>query len=188
MPGPRIIGTNYLTLHWFLRNEDGPTQSSGSLFHCFWLAEPSLSASSTGNSWTQKRTSTMLMKTPRRLTVQKKTASMCLNKRELRQKARRLLKLRSDNTSSPCCRLNTIPDNCLFFTITFFWGLKILHSKVRKFARRIASRQNSVNHHHGAQIDTYIYVFICMLCAKVYTLCKITHYVWNYTLCVRLHI
>ena len=33
-----------------------------------------------------------------------------------------------------------------FFYTTTFWGLQILHSKVRKFAIKIASRQNSVNH------------------------------------------
>ena len=43
----------------------------------------------------------------------------------------------------------TIPDICHFFYTHVFWGLKILHSKVRKFATKTASRQNSVNHHHS---------------------------------------
>ena len=47
-----------------------------------------------------------------------------------------------------------IPEIChLFYTHTF-WGLKILHSKVRKFRTKKASRQNSV---------------------KLHTVCKITH-------------
>ena len=46
-----------------------------------------------------------------------------------------------------------------FYTHTFS-GLKILHSKVRKFATKIALRQNSVNHYSRA-------IF--------HTLCKITH-------------
>ena len=79
----------------------------------------------------------------------------------------------------------------LFYTTTF-WGLKILHSKVRKFATKIASRQNSVNlrqklpcnkncvnHHHTAEIDT--------MCVKLHTVWKITHCVYNYTLSVKLH-
>ena len=41
--------------------------------------------------------------------------------------------------------MRTIPHICHFFYTTTFWGLKILHSKVRKFATKIASRQNSVN-------------------------------------------
>ena len=57
-----------------------------------------------------------------------------------------------------CCRsasgLVTIPDICHFFTLAYFKVWKILHSKVRKFATKIASRRNSVNHH---------------------TVCKITH-------------
>ena len=39
-----------------------------------------------------------------------------------------------------------IPDICHFFYTSEFWSLEILHSKVRKFATKIASRQNSVNH------------------------------------------
>ena len=38
-----------------------------------------------------------------------------------------------------------IPYICHFFYTHTFSGLKILHSKVRKFATKIASRQNSVN-------------------------------------------
>ena len=34
-----------------------------------------------------------------------------------------------------------------FFYTHIFWGLEILHSKVRKFATTIASRQNRVVHH-----------------------------------------
>ena len=45
----------------------------------------------------------------------------------------------------------------LYFT---FRGRKILHSKVRKFATKIASQQNSVNPHSSA---------------KLHTVCKITH-------------
>ena len=79
-----------------------------------------------------------------------------------------------------------------FFYTTTFWGLEILHSKVRKFATKIASRQNSVNlrqklpcdkncvnHHHTAEIDT--------MCVKLHTVWKITHCVYNYTLSVKLH-
>ena len=53
-----------------------------------------------------------------------------------------------------------IPDICHFFYTHTFSGLKILHSKVRKFATKIASRQNSVN--------KYI---IC----KLHSECKVTH-------------
>ena len=42
----------------------------------------------------------------------------------------------------------------IFYTTTF-WGLKILHSKVRKFATNSASRQNSVNHHSRAKFHIY---------------------------------
>ena len=40
----------------------------------------------------------------------------------------------------------SIPDICHFFYTHKFWGLKILHSKVRKFMTKVASQQNSVNH------------------------------------------
>ena len=40
-----------------------------------------------------------------------------------------------------------IPDICHFFYTHIFWGLKILHSKVRKFTTKVASRQNSVITH-----------------------------------------
>ena len=46
-----------------------------------------------------------------------------------------------------------------FYTHTFS-GLKILHSKVRKFATKIVSRENSVNHHSRANF--HIYVFQCV--------------------------
>merc|ERR1711947_53201 len=39
-----------------------------------------------------------------------------------------------------------IPDICKFFYTNTFLGLKILHSKVRKFTTKKASRQNSVNY------------------------------------------
>ena len=41
--------------------------------------------------------------------------------------------------------LMIIPDICHFFYTNTFLDQKILHSKVRKFATKIASRQNSVN-------------------------------------------
>ena len=50
------------------------------------------------------------------------------------------------------------PDICLFFYTHTFWPLKILHSKVCKFATKITSRQNNAN----------------------YTVCKSTHCVWNF--------
>ena len=46
--------------------------------------------------------------------------------------------------------------------LSFFYtfsGLKILHSKVRKFATKIASRQNSVNHHSRAKFHIYFKQF-----------------------------
>ena len=49
-----------------------------------------------------------------------------------------------------------------FFYTSEFWSLEILHSKVRKFATKIASRQNSVNHR---------------IRSKLHTMCQITHYV-----------
>ena len=53
-----------------------------------------------------------------------------------------------------------------FFYTTAIWGLEILHLKVRKFATKVASRQNSVKQHLGAQIH--------ILCVKLYTEFKIT--------------
>ena len=47
---------------------------------------------------------------------------------------------------------NTIPHICPFFYTTVIWEVKILHLKVRKFATKVASRQNSVNYHSGTQI------------------------------------
>ena len=75
--------------------------------------------------------------------------------------------------------LGTIPDICHFFYTHIFWGLKILHSKVRKFTTKVASRQNSVNHYSRAIFHT--------LCIKSHIVCNFTHCVWNYTLCVKLH-
>ena len=56
------------------------------------------------------------------------------------------------------------------FTDTF-WGLKILHSKARKFTTK-------VNHHSRANYKWSV---------KLHTVFKITHCVINYTLCVKLH-
>ena len=50
-----------------------------------------------------------------------------------------------------------IPDICHFFYTHTFSGLEILHSKVRKFATKIASRQNSVNQYWRVKF-TYIYI------------------------------
>ena len=53
----------------------------------------------------------------------------------------------------------------IFYTSTF-WGLKILHSKVRKLVTKIASRKNSVIH------------ILCKLhnvCVKLQIACKTTH-------------
>ena len=55
-----------------------------------------------------------------------------------------------------------------FFYTHIFWGLEILHSKVRKFATKIASRQNSVIHH---SVQNYTHS------VKLHTMCKITHFV-----------
>ena len=41
--------------------------------------------------------------------------------------------------------LSVIPHICHIFYTSTFWGLKNVHSKVRKFAPKTASRQNSVN-------------------------------------------
>ena len=60
---------------------------------------------------------------------------------------------------------------CHFFYTTTIWGLKILHLKVRKFATKVASRQNSVNLHPEAQIHISNYVW------NIYTVCKIIHFV-----------
>ena len=43
-----------------------------------------------------------------------------------------------------CC--GGIPHICHFFYTHTFWGMKILHWKVRKFTTKVALRQNSVNH------------------------------------------
>ena len=57
------------------------------------------------------------------------------------------------------CVLN-IPHICHFFYTHTFWGLEILHSKVRKFATKIYPRQNSVDY---------------TLCLKLHTVCNSTH-------------
>ena len=74
----------------------------------------------------------------------------------------------------------SIPDICHFFYTHIFWGLEILHLKVRKFATKIASRQNSVIH-HSVQNHTHS-VKLHTMC-KIHTLCKITHCVKLHTLC-----
>ena len=52
-------------------------------------------------------------------------------------------------SSDPAARsqiwITPIPHICHFFNTNTFLDQKILHSKVRKFATKIASRQNSVN-------------------------------------------
>ena len=63
-----------------------------------------------------------------------------------------------------------IPDICHFFYTSTFQGLKILHSKVRKFVTKTVSRQNSVNLYFGV---------------KIHTVCKITHLVY---VCMKLKI
>ena len=55
-------------------------------------------------------------------------------------------------------RTRYIPHICHFYTHTFS-GLKILHSKARKFATKIASRQNSVNQ-YWRKIHIYIQFFV----------------------------
>ena len=61
-----------------------------------------------------------------------------------------------------------------FYTHTFS-GLKILHSKVRKCATKIASRQNSVNQNWEVKFT---------LCVNLHTVCEITQYVYKLTHCV----
>ena len=55
----------------------------------------------------------------------------------------------------------------IFFYTSIFQGLKILHSNVRKFATKIASRQNSVNQYWEVK-------FTFILCVELQTVCKIT--------------
>ena len=45
-----------------------------------------------------------------------------------------------------------IPDICKFWYATIFWTCKKYATKVRKFATKIASQQNSVNQYLGIQI------------------------------------
>ena len=68
-----------------------------------------------------------------------------------------------------------IPDICNFFYTHTFSGLKILHSKVLKFATKIASRQNSVNQNWEVKFT---------LCVNLHTVCEITQYVYKLTHCV----
>ena len=55
-----------------------------------------------------------------------------------------------------------ILDICHFFYTHTFSGLKILHAKARKFATKIASRQNSVNQYWRVKF-TYIFKFLCKI-------------------------
>ena len=76
-----------------------------------------------------------------------------------------------------------------FYTHTFS-GLKILHWNVRKFATKIASRQNSVNQYWRVKL-TYVFNFVVVIKFKVFVklqrMYKPTPSVYNYTLCVKLH-
>ena len=60
---------------------------------------------------------------------------------------------------------------CHFFYTTTIWGLKILHLKVRKCTAKVASRQNSVNLHSGAQIHISNHVW------NIKNVCKILQFV-----------
>ena len=60
-----------------------------------------------------------------------------------------------------------------FFYTNTFWGLEILLSKVRKFATKICSRQNSVNYTLCVKLHTVCKIYT--LCVSLYTVCKITH-------------
>ena len=65
----------------------------------------------------------------------------------------------------------TIPDICHFFLYTStFQVLKILHSKVHKFATKTVLRQNSINWYFEVKIH-----IIFTLCVKLHTVCKFTH-------------
>ena len=97
-------------------------------------------------------------------------------------------------TTVPVASTNTDPEQAIgiphishIFYTTTIWGVEILHLKVRKFATRDASRQNSVNYHLRTQI---------LNCLKLWYECwivsQITHYVrlqggWNTTPSVKLH-
>ena len=89
-----------------------------------------------------------------------------------------------------------------FYTHTFS-GLKILHSKVRKFATKIASQQNSKNQYWEVKF-TFIFLAATFdheimkrkgrlplppykLCVKLHRVRLITLYVLSYTLGVKLH-
>ena len=71
-----------------------------------------------------------------------------------------------------------------FFYTNTLSGLEILLSKVRKFATKICSRQNSVNYTLCVKLHTVCKIYT--LCVILYTVCKITHCEQNYTLC-KLH-
>ena len=67
-------------------------------------------------------------------------------------------------------------------------GLEILHLKVRKFATKVASRQNSINYHSKTQIMNCVKIMICILNRKSnYTMCKIARWVKHYTMCKIVH-
>ena len=89
---------------------------------------------------------------------------------------------------SPKGESDRIPHICLFFYTTAIWCVEILHSKVRKFATKVASRQNSVNYHPRTEIINCVKIMICMLnCESNYTLCKIARCVKHYTMCKIAH-
>ena len=65
--------------------------------------------------------------------------------------------------------ITPIPDICHLFYTSRFWGLKILHSKVRKFATKIASRQHSVNYTLCVNLHTVCMKFLPMLVVASFT-------------------
>ena len=81
------------------------------------------------------------------------------------------------------------PDIYHFFYTHTFSGLKILHTKARKFETKIASRQNSENQHWEVKF-TYIFDFFVKfkVLVKLQRMYKTTPTVYNYTLCVKLYV
>ena len=87
-------------------------------------------------------------------------------------------------TSGACHNVTFTTYLSLFFYTPAYWGLEILHLKVRILASRVASRQNSANYHPKTQIMICVKTMICMLnCESNYTLCKIARWVKHYTMC-----
>ena len=82
------------------------------------------------------------------------------------------------------CYATDIPDFCHFFYTHTFSGLKILHSKVRKSATKIASRQIVLM----IFVNYTVSVKLHSVCKITQCVCKITHCVWNNTMCTKLHI